>query len=318
MTVRVVVLDDYQRVAESMADWGSLSPDVEVSFLHEHLGGPTQVIEGLQGFDAVCLMRERTALPATVIEALPQLRLIVTTGMANASVDVEVAGAAGIPVCGTGGSGPETAEHAWLLIATLLNGFLVDAEGLRRGEWQTGLGRRLEGATLGLLGLGNVGARVARYAGAFGMRLLAWSENLTVERAGEHGASLTASLDDLFERSDIVSVHLKLSERTRGLVTGAQLGRLGSEGFLVNTSRGPIVAEADLIAALQGGTIAGAGLDTFDVEPLPVEHPFRSEPRVLATPHTAYVSQEAYTQMYPQMLECVAAWLAGAPIRQIN
>lgn len=318
MTVRVAVLDDYQRVAATFADWSSLGPDVEVSYFHEHLGDPGAIVKALQEFDVVCLMRERTVLDADMISGLPRLRLIVTTGMVNASLDIAGASAHGVVVSGTDVSGPETAEHAWLLIAMLLNGLLSDIEGVRSGGWQTGVGRRLAGSTVGLLGLGNLGSQIAAYARSFGMNLLAWSQNVTDERAQERGAERAASLNDLFERSDIVSVHLKLSPRSRGLVAAEQLGLLGPDGYLVNTSRGPIVREPDLIEALRTGAIAGAALDTFDLEPLPADHPFRTEPRAIITPHTAYVSRESYIGMYGQTVEDIAAWLGGAPLRQLR
>jgi phosphoglycerate dehydrogenase-like enzyme len=292
--VRVAVLDDYQRVAATFADWSSLGPDVEVSYFHDHLGDPGAIVKALQEFDVVCLMRERTVLDADMISGLPRLRLIVTTGMVNASLDIAAASAHGVVVSGTDVSGPETAEHAWLLIAMLLNGLLSDIEGVRSG------------------------GQIAAYARSFGMNLLAWSQNVTDERAQERGAERAASLNDLFERSDIVSVHLKLSPRSRGLVAAEQLGLLGPDGYLVNTSRGPIVREPDLIEALRTGAIAGAALDTFDLEPLPADHPFRTEPRAIITPHTAYVSRESYIGMYGQTVEDIAAWLGGAPLRQLR
>lgn len=315
---RIAVLDDYQKAAHLLAGWEFLGPTVTVDFFHEHLGGPKQVVDALQPYDVLVLMRERTALPAPVVGALPNLKLIVTTGMVNASVDVEAATARHITVSGTQGFGPETAEHAFVLIATLVNGFLIDVEGVRRGEWQTGLGRRLQGTKLGLLGLGSLGSAIATYAQAFGMELFAWSQNLTDERAEERGVTRVASIEELFEQSDVVSIHLKLSDRTRGLVTARHLELLGSDSYLVNTSRGPIVVENDLVRALEHGTIAGAALDTFDIEPLPLDHPLRTLPRALVTPHTAYVSRQTYTQMYAEVLEDITGWLSGSPTRRIN
>lgn len=317
-SVRVAVLDDYQHAASRYADWASLGPDVEVSFFHDHLGTPAEVVAALAPFQVVCLMRERTVFGAGVITQLPSLEMIVTTGMVNASLDVDAAIARGIAVCGTEVPGPETAEHAFLLIASVLNGFLADVAGVGLGDWQTGVGRRIQGSTLGLLGLGNLGAKVATYAKVFGMELLAWSQNLTDERAAEVGVERAEGLNDLFERSDVVSIHLKLSDRSRGLVTAKQLTALGPDGYLVNTSRGPIVVEEDLVQALSGGTIAGAALDTFDIEPLPSGHPLRHEPRALVTPHTAYVSRESYSAMYAQTVEDIAAWRADSPVRRIG
>lgn len=314
--MRVAVLDDYQGVAATMADWQQLEGKAEVTFLNATLGGPEEVVSALGEYDVLCLMRERTALPARVIEALPRLKLIVTTGMLNASVDVAAARSRGITVCGTGMGGPDTAELAWLLAATLLRGYLQEADEMRSGGWARSVGRRLSGSTIGLLGLGNVGSRVASYARAFDMHVLAWSENLTPERASSHGAEYVDQAA-LFERSDVVSVHLKLSDRTRGMVGASQLALLGPEGYLVNTSRGPIVVEDDLVRALHGGTIAGAGLDTFNIEPLPTDSPLRTAPRTLLTPHVGYVTRETYRQCYEETLEDVVAWLAGAALREI-
>jgi len=315
--IRVAVLDDYQRVAGSMADWSSLDGRAEVDFFHEHLGTPDDVVARLRPYDVVCLMRERTAMPAAVIDALPRLRLLVTTGMGNAAVDIEAARIRGVVVCGTRMSGPDTPELAWLLIATLLKGFLDNATDVRAGGWQRSVGRRLEGATLGLLGIGNVGGAVARYARAFGMNLLAWSQNMTPALAHAHQATYVTR-DELFELSDVVSIHVRLSERSRGLVTAHHLALLGADSYLVNTSRGPIVIEDDLLAALQDGTIAGAGLDTFDREPLPIDHPLRTAPRALLTPHIAYATRESYQEAYTQTVEAIEAWLTGAPIRRID
>jgi phosphoglycerate dehydrogenase-like enzyme len=318
MTTRVVVLDDYQGVAASYADWSSLGGDVEVTFLREHIAEPDALVAALAPYDVVCLMRERTPIDARTLDGLPRLRLLVTTGMANASVDVEAATARGVLVCGTDLSGPETAEQAFLMIGAVVNGFAFEAEGVRAGAWQLGVGSRLAGTTLGLLGLGRLGGRVAAYARAFDMPVLAWSQNLTQVRADEVGVERVGSLDELVTRSDVVSIHLRLSDRTRGLVTASQLALLGPDGYLVNTSRGPIVVEQDLVDALRAGTIAGAALDTFDVEPLPLDHPLRTERRALVTPHTGYVSRQAYAGMYAQTVEDIAAWLAGEPVRRIG
>jgi phosphoglycerate dehydrogenase-like enzyme len=315
--IRVAVLDDYQHVAESLADWATLDGRAEVIFFHDHLADPSGVIARLGSFDAVCLMRERTPLPALVIAALPRLRLIVTTGMGNASVDVDAARARDISYCGTEMTGPDTPELSWLLAATLLRGFVVEAASVRTGGWQRTVGRRISGATIGLLGLGNIGGAVARYAQAFGMDVLAWSQNLTQERAHEYGARYVSE-DELFTRSDVVSIHVRLSERTRGLVTARHLELLGPQGYLVNTSRGPIVVESDLVHALNTGVIAGAAIDTFDVEPLPPAHPLRTAQRGFPTPHIGYVTRESFEQCYAQTLEDVVAWLDGSPVRVID
>jgi phosphoglycerate dehydrogenase-like enzyme len=314
----VVVLDDYQRVAKEYGEWDGLGPDVTVDFVHRHLGSQAGVIAALQDYDVICLMRERTRVPAEVIEALPRLKMLVTTGMANACLDLSAATARCVVVCGTDVSIQETAEHSFLLIANVVNGMFADVRGVANGQWQSTVGRRIHGKTLGLLGVGNLGGMVAHYAKAFGMPLLGWSQNLTAERAVAVGVGLATSIDDLFRRSDVVSIHLKLSDRTRGVVTGQHLRLLGPEGYLVNTSRGPIVVEDDLVQALRGGVIAGAALDTFDIEPLPADHPLRTEPRALVTPHSAYVSQESYRAMYRETVEDISAWLAGAPVRRLN
>lgn len=315
--MRVAVLDDYQRVAAELADWRPLTRRAEVEFFHDALATEEEVVARLAGFDVVCLMRERTPMPAAVIGRLPRLRLIVTTGMANAAIDLAAAAAGGVAVCGTQMGGPETAEFAWLAIAAVMRGLPAELQGVREGGWQVGLGRRLGGSTLGLLGLGNLGGAVARYARAFDMTLLAASANLTDERAAEVGAE-RVGLDELFARSDVVSIHLKLSARTRGLVGADHLGLLGPSGYLVNTSRGPIVDERALIEAIREGRIAGAAIDTWDTEPLPADHPLRDHPRVLATPHLAYVTRESYTRAYAQTVDAVLAWMEGAPVRLLG
>jgi phosphoglycerate dehydrogenase-like enzyme len=283
----------------------------------DHVADLGDLVERLAGADVVVAMRERTPFPAEVLARLPRLRLLVTTGMANAAIDVAAAARQGVVVSGTAGSGAATAELAWALVLAVARGVAADDRAIRAGRWQERLGIELAGSTLGLLGLGRLGSAVARYAHAFDMRVLAWSEHLTPERAAEQGAELVDRAE-LFRRSDIVSVHLKLSERTRGLVGAAELDLLGPDGRLVNTSRGPIVDEAALLAALHGGTIAGAALDVFDVEPLPADHPLRSAPRTVLTPHVGYVSRQAYAAMYGQCVEDVLAWLDGAPVRVLS
>jgi len=315
--VRIAVLDDYQQVAKRMAYWAVIEERAEVLFFHDHTAPGAETIDRLRGFDVVCLMRERTPLLAQDFAALPELRLVVTTGMGNASIDLTAARDHGVVVCGTEMSGPDTAEFAWLAIMAVMRGLSLEVDDVRDGGWQAGVGRRLEGATLGLLGLGNLGTVVARYANVFGMELLASSENLTIQHAATVGAA-RVDLDELFERSDVVSIHLKLSERTRGLVTANQLALLGRDGYLVNTSRGPIVVEDDLVHAIRAGTIAGAAIDTWDVEPLPVDHPLRRHPRVLSTPHIAYVTRETYLDAYRQTVDAVLAWMSGNPIRRID
>jgi phosphoglycerate dehydrogenase-like enzyme len=312
---RIAVLDDYQRVAASMADWGSL--DAEVVFFDDHLADEAAIAERLAGFDIVCLMRERTPLTASLIAALPRLRFVVTTGMRNASVDLGALAERGIPISGTTGGSVATAELTWGLILALLRHIPTEAEAMRAGGWQTTIGRELRGRTLGLLGLGNLGSAVARVGLAFGCEVIAWSENLTDERAAEVGAR-RVERDELFRRSDILSIHLVLSERSRGLVGADELGLMRPGAVLVNTSRGPIVDEGALVAALRTGRIAGAGLDVYGTEPLPADHPLRSLDNVVLTPHLGYVTEESYRDFFPQTVEDIAAWLAGAPIRLLD
>jgi phosphoglycerate dehydrogenase-like enzyme len=310
----VAVLDDYQRVALTSADWSGLP--AEVTVFDTHLDGAGAVVAALAGFDVVVAMRERTPFPAEVLRRLPALRLLVTTGAANASIDVGAARSLGITVCGTGASAASAPELTWALLMALVRHVPTEDANVRAGRWQTTVGRDLDGATLGLLGLGRIGQRMARYGAAFGMTVLAWSQNLTAATAGEHGATLVTR-EALFERSDVVSVHVKLSDRTRGLVGADELRRLGPDGLLVNTSRGPIVDEAALLAALRDGTIAGAALDVFGTEPLPADSPWRTAPNTVLTPHVGYVTREQYGVFYRDAVEDVRAWLAGAPVREL-
>jgi phosphoglycerate dehydrogenase-like enzyme len=310
----VAVLDDYQRVALTSADWSGLP--AEVTVFDTHLDGADAVTAALAGFDVVVAMRERTPFPAEVLRRLPALRLLVTTGAANASIDVGAARSLGITVCGTSASAASAPELTWALLMALVRHVPTEDANVRAGRWQTTVGRDLDGATLGLLGLGRIGQRMARYGAAFGMTVLAWSQNLTAATAGEHGATLVTR-EALFERSDVVSVHVKLSDRTRGLVGADELRRLGPDGLLVNTSRGPIVDEAALLAALRDGTIAGAALDVFGTEPLPADSPWRTAPNTVLTPHVGYVTREQYGVFYRDAVEDVRAWLAGAPVREL-
>jgi len=312
--VSVVVLDDFQDVALSVADWSPLAGRADVVRHTDHLDDADALAARLADADVVVAMRERTPFPAALLARLPRLRLLVTTGMANASIDLPAAAAQGVVVCGTAGGSAATAELAWALVLAVARDVVADDRAVRAGRWQDHLGIELAGSTLGLLGLGRIGAAMARYAHAFDMEVLAWSQNLTAERAAEHGARLVDKAG-LFAGSDVVSVHLRLSDRTRGLVGPAELRLLGPGGRLVNTSRGPIVDEAALLAALSAGTIAGAALDVFDVEPLPVDSPLRSAPRTVLTPHVGYVSRQSYAAMYGQAVADVVAWLDGDPVR---
>ncbi len=314
---RVVILDDYQNAAMGLADWKSLPAGTEVVAFRDHLHELDAVAKRLADFDVVVAMRERTAFPRALIERLPNLRLLITTGMRNASIDVKAAAARGITVCGTSGLPYPTAELTWGLVLALFRGIAVEDRATREGKWQTTLGLGLNGKTLGVIGLGTLGSRVARYGKAFEMDVLAWSQNLTAERAAEVGATLVGK-DELLRRSDVVSIHLVLSDRSRGLVGARELGLMKRTAYLVNTSRGPIVDEAALIRALQDGTIAGAGLDVFEPEPLPLDHPFRKLPNTVITPHLGYVTEETYRVFFGHALEDVQAFLRGAPVRVLK
>jgi phosphoglycerate dehydrogenase-like enzyme len=313
---RVAILDDYQGVALASADW-SLSDRVDITVFVDHISDETALAARLEPFEVVVAMRERTAFPEAVLAQLPNLKLLVTTGPFNAVIDVPAAHRLGITVSGTGGAGAATPELTWGLLLAVTRGIAAEDAGVRAGRWQLGIGPELMGSTLGILGLGRTGPRIAHYANAFDMKVLAWSQNLTAERAAECGAELVTK-EELFARSDIVTVHLKLSERTTGLVGAAELAALGPRGYLVNTSRGPIVDEAALVAALHAGTIAGAALDVYDVEPLPPGHPLLTAPNTVLTPHIGYVSEVAYAAFYGDVVEDIAAWLDGTPIRLVE
>ncbi|MGE0152256.1 MAG: D-2-hydroxyacid dehydrogenase family protein [Reyranellaceae bacterium] len=315
--VKVAVLDDYQNVALKMADWSVLPKDARVTVFNDHVADRAKVIERLRDFDVLCVMRERTPLPRAIIEALPKLKLIVTTGMRNFSIDMKAAQERGVAVCGTGGVGHPTAELTWALILGFMRNIHVDGQAMREGGWQTRLGRGLKGRTLGLVGLGNLGGRVARIGVAFGMNVLAWSQNLTHGRAGEVGAQFSGK-EELLRQSDIVSIHLVLSDRSRGLIGRQELALMKQDAVLVNTSRGPIVDEPALIDALQNRRIGGAALDVYDVEPLPRDHPFRHMPNVLLTPHVGYVTDDNYAVLYRETVEDVKAFLEGKPVRVLQ
>jgi phosphoglycerate dehydrogenase-like enzyme len=315
--VRVAVLDDYQEVALASADFSVLAGRADVVVFTDHVADIDALADRLAGFDVAIAMRERTAFPAALLERLPKLRLLVTAGMANASIDMAAARAHGITVSGTGGSSRATPELIWALVMAVFRHIPAEDAAVRQGRWQVTIGRDLGGSTLGIVGLGRLGQVIARYARAFDMRLLAWSPNLTAETAAGHGAELVGK-HELFERSDIVTVHLKLSDRSRGTIGAPELRALGPRGYLVNTSRGPIVDEAALVAALSDNTIAGAALDVFDTEPLPLDHPLRTAPNTVLTPHIGYVSEQAYQRIYGDAIEDVAAWLDGTPLRVVT
>jgi phosphoglycerate dehydrogenase-like enzyme len=314
---RVAVLDDYQKVAERMADWTALPEGVEVTFFHDHLDDPDRLVARLTPFDVIGIMRERTPFPGTLLERLPHLRLLITTGARNASIDLAAAKRLGITVCGTGSSGHATAELAMALILALARGLSAETASMRAGGWQVGLGRDLSGAVLGIVGLGRLGSRLARLGQAFGMTTLAWSQNLTDAAAAELGVRRVPK-PELFRRADFISVHLQLSPRTRGLIGAAELDLMKPDAYLINTSRGPIVDEDALAEALQAGRIAGAALDVYDREPLPPDHRLRRIPNLLLTPHIGFVTRGAYQVFYRDMVEGIAAFLKGQPQRVIS
>lgn len=317
MSVRIAVIDDWQNVASGVVDWSVLEAVGQVSFLHDYPADTPTMIERLQQFDVICLMRERSTFDQALLQGLPNLKLLVTGGMRNAAVDIPAAKALGIQVCGTDSYKQAAPELTWALIMASTRNLLAEANSLRAGEWQQGLGSDLHGKTLGILGLGNIGQRIAQFAKVFGMRVIAWSENLTPERAAESGVTWV-SKRELFEQADVLSIHLVLSDRSRGLVDAQALGWMKPTARLVNTARGPIVDEAALIDALVSGRLAGAALDVFDQEPLPVDHPFRQLANVLATPHVGYVSERNYQQFYGQMIEDIQVWASGSPIRLLG
>jgi len=315
--VRAAILDDYQNVALKLADWSPIAKDVEVKVFNAPLGGDDAVIKALQGFAVVSMMRERTPFNRKVIEGLPDLKLLITTGARNASIDLKACAKRGITVCGTGGAGSPTAGLAFGLMMELTRSIGFENARMKAGEpWQVTVGQDLEGLTLGVLGLGKLGQRVTTIGKAFGMKPIAWSQNLTPEKAKEGGTEYV-SKEDLFKRADILSIHIVLSDRSRGLVGAKELGSMKKTAFLINTSRGPIVDEKALISALQSKSIAGAGLDVFDIEPLPRDHAFRRLDNVVLTPHLGYVSEQNYRKMYPDIVEDIRAWLDGKPVRVI-
>ncbi|WP_255556877.1 D-2-hydroxyacid dehydrogenase family protein [Sodalis sp. dw_96] len=317
LPIRIAVIDDWQSVAEQAVDWSVLQSMGSVSFLHDYPAAPAQMAERLQSYDVICLMRERSRFDKDLLTRLPRLKLLLTSGMRNAAIDMEAAAKSGILVCGTESGKHAAAELTWALIMAVTRNLADEAGSLKRGGWQVGLGSGLYGKTLGILGLGKIGQRVAGYARAFGMRVIGWSENLTAEAAEQHDVSYVTK-QELFRRSDVLSIHLVLSERSRGIVDASSIALMKPSAYLVNTSRGPLVDEAALIAALQQHHITGAALDVFDQEPLPRDHPFRRMDNVLATPHIGYVTQEDYRIFFSQMIEDIQAWHGGRPVRTIG
>jgi phosphoglycerate dehydrogenase-like enzyme len=307
--MRVAILDDYQNVALSMADWSDVAARAEITVFNDHLADPDAVVERLAPFDVVCVMRERTPLTRDVIERLPKLKVIASTGPFNAAVDVAAAKERGIHVSTTGGYVESTVELTWALVLAAARRIVDESVSVRAGGWQTSVGPQLGGTVLGVLGLGRIGSRVAQVGKAFGMDIIAWSANLTPEAAEQAGA-IYVPKDELFSRADVLTIHLVLSERSRGLVGSAELALMKPTALLVNTSRGPIVDESALVDALRSQRLGGAGLDVFDVEPLPAGHPLRSLDNVVATPHIGYVAEQVYRVFYGESATKIARWLS--------
>jgi phosphoglycerate dehydrogenase-like enzyme len=318
MKYRCAVLDDYQNVALKMADWSKVAGDVEVKVFDAPLGGPEEVIRALQGFAIICAMRERTPFPRRVIEGLPDLKLLITTGARNLSFDLAAAAERGIVVSTTASFGNPTAGLTFGLILELTRHIGYEHARLQAGAaWQTTIGIDLEGKTLGIVGLGKLGNRVAQIAKPFGMKAIAWSQNLTSDRCREAGVEY-ATKEDLFRQADFVTIHLQLSERSRGLIGAEDLGLMKPTAFLINTSRGPIVDQEALLAVLRERRIAGAALDVFDVEPLPLDHPFRHLDNTVITPHLGYVTAENYRLYFRDIVDDIRAFLEGKPVRVIS
>jgi phosphoglycerate dehydrogenase-like enzyme len=312
--IQVAILDDYQGVALLSADWSPLKGKGDITVFSDHLSDSAALVERLRPFDVLCVMRERTPLTREILEQLPKLKLIASTGFRNASIDPAAASERGITVCNTGYTSHGAIELTWALILAILRNIPAEFASVQRGQWQISIGGDLEGKTIGLVGLGKIGARIATIAHAFGMNVLAWSQNLTRESAEEHGTRLV-SKEELFRAADIVTIHLVLSPRTKGIIGATELGLMKPTAYLVNTSRGPLVDETALISALKNRTFAGAALDVYDIEPLSASHPFRSLDRLLVTPHIGFVTNETYKIFFRDTVENIVAWLSGTPVR---
>ncbi|HUS95331.1 MAG TPA: D-2-hydroxyacid dehydrogenase family protein [Hyphomicrobiaceae bacterium] len=315
--MKIAILDDYQGLAKTIADWSRLDKDHDVKVFREHLGVPAEVIAALKDFDVLAITRERTLLDRATLEGLPNLKLIATAGMRNAAIDLECCTERNITVLGTGGSAQATPELAWGLILALARHIPTENARMRDGSWITTLGKDLAGNTLGIIGLGRLGSEMANIGRAFRMNIIAWSQNLTDDAAAKAGAERVAK-DELFRRSDFITIHYKLSDRSTGLVGADELALMKPDAYLVNTSRGPIVDTNALVSALKAGRIGGAGIDVYDIEPLPRDHPLRSCPRTVLTPHLGYVSENTYQMFYTEMVEDIESWLAGKPIRVLS
>ncbi|HEU4617852.1 MAG TPA: D-2-hydroxyacid dehydrogenase family protein [Gammaproteobacteria bacterium] len=314
---KLAIIDDYERAALEAADWSALQQDVAVTVFHDHLAGEDALAERFADFQIIVIMRERTPFPRSLLARLPNLELLVTSGMRNASIDLAAAKELGVAVTGTPILAYPAAEHAWALILALTKRIAIDDQAMRTGGWGTAANAGLKDKTLGIVGLGRLGSQAAKIGLAFGMRVVAWSENLTDARCAEVGAERVAK-DELFRRSDVVTIHLQLSERTRGLVGRRELELMKPSAYLVNTSRGPIVVEQDLVEALKRRTIAGAGLDVFDVEPLPADHALRRLANTVLTPHQGYVTAENFRLFFSSAVENIRAWLDGKIINEVR
>ena len=310
--MRIAILDDYQGVALDCADWSAVEAKAEITVFRDTITDHEALVARLQDFEILCIMRERTPFPRALLERLPKLKLLITTGHRNASVDVAAAKDLGITVCGTPSSGHAAAELTWALLMAAARRLDVENRSFREGSWQVGLGRDLHGATLGVVGLGRLGTLISGYGQAFGMKVIAWSQNLTPEHAADCGAE-AVDKETLFREADFISLHVKLSERSRGLVGAGELALMKPDAWIVNTSRGPVIERAALLAALKEERIGGAALDVFDEEPLPADDELRRLDNVVATPHVGYVSRENYRTMYRVTAENILAFLAGTP-----
>jgi phosphoglycerate dehydrogenase-like enzyme len=319
MELRCAILDDYQNVALKMADWSALAGKVRLEVLTDHIE-PAALAERLADFDIIVAMRERTVFDAALLSHLPKLKLLITTGMANASIDTEAAERLGILVCGTRGVVGPAAELAWGLLLALVRKIPTEVANLRAGgdRWQLEVGGGLQGKTLGVVGIGKLGRLTCGYGRAFGMDVIGWSRSLTPEKSRELGIAYAATLDDLLGRSDVVCLQLRLTAETQGIIGRREIALMRQGAILVNTARGPLVDEAALVAALRNGRLAGAALDVFEQEPLPPEHPFRTLPNVVATPHLGYVTEETYRIFFADAAEDIATWLSGKPERTLN
>jgi phosphoglycerate dehydrogenase-like enzyme len=312
---RCAILDDYQNVVLKVTDWSKVSGDLDIKVFNEHLGGPDNVVKALQGFDIVCAMRERTGFPRAVIEQLPDLKLLITTGLRNASIDVAAAKERGVVVCGTPSVGNPTSGIAIGLMLELTRRIGYENARMKAGvPWQTTIGVDLDGMTLGVLGLGKLGTRTANIAKAFGMKVIAWSQNLTPEKCQAAGVDYVTK-EELFRQADFITIHVILSQRTRGLVSAKELGLMKPSAYIINTSRGPIIDEAALLEVLRDKKIAGAGLDVFDIEPLPTDHALRKLDNVVLTPHLGYVATQNYRAYYGGVVDDIRAFLDGKPVR---